>query len=540
MKTQIENQFNKANYNEKQVVYIFDTTLRDGEQCPGAAMTEEQKLEVAHKLESLGVDVIEAGFPVSSPVQFKAVQRISREIESPIIAALARAVKKDIEVAAEALKDARRKRIHTFIASSSIHMKYKLGLEPNEVIEKAVEAVKIAKDFTDDVEFSPEDATRSEKDFLVELISRVIEAGATVINIPDTVGYTTPNEYYELFQYLIKKVTNSDKVIFSAHCHNDLGMATANSLAAVLAGARQIECTINGIGERAGNTALEEVVMAIYTRGEYFKVRTNIRHQEIMKASTLVRTVTGMVVQPNKAIVGDNAFAHESGIHQDGVLKNPLTYEIMKPELIGLPSNKIVLGRHSGRHALKDRIKRLGYNLDETQFEELFHKFTELADKKKEVYDEDLIALIDFTSMRKISNRFELVKLHVFTGKGTTPTATIKLKDNELIDENGMPKILTEAATGDGPVDAIFNAVDRITGVPAKVKSYRLQPISEGRDAQGQVNVLVEIKEKLYAGKGISTDIIEASTLAYLDAMNRFFSFDDSEAISFRKEGDTV
>jgi 2-isopropylmalate synthase len=540
----IQNQQQKeSNINaktEKDLVYIFDTTLRDGEQCPGAAMSEDQKLEVAHRLEALGVDIIEAGFPISSPVQFKAVQRIAREIETPIIAALARAVRKDIETAAEALKDARRKRIHTFIASSPIHMKYKLGLEPNQVIEKAVEAVKIAKEFTEDVEFSPEDATRSEKEFLVELISRVIEAGATVINIPDTVGYTTPDEYYQLFRYLIEKCQDADKVIFSAHCHNDLGMATANSLAAVRAGARQIECTINGIGERAGNTALEEVVMAIYTRGEYFKVRTNIKTKEIIKTSMLVRTVTGMVVQPNKAIVGDNAFAHESGIHQDGVLKNPLTYEIMTPESVGLASNKIVLGRHSGRHALKDKLIRLGYVLDEQQFEEVFYRFTELADKKKEVYDEDIVAIVDDATRKKTYQRYELIKLHVFTGKGTTPTATVKLKDNELLDENGNAKVLTEAATGDGPVAAIFNAIDRITGINTKIKSYRLQPISEGRDAQGQSNVLLQINDKMYAGKGVSTDILEASAYAYLDAINRFFSRDENQSIKYTKEGDSI
>lgn len=540
----IQNQQQKEiTYNaktEKDLVYIFDTTLRDGEQCPGAAMSEDQKLEVAHRLEALGVDIIESGFPISSPVQFKAVQRIAREIETPIIAALARAVRKDIEAAAEALKDARRKRIHTFIASSPIHMKYKLGLEPNQVIEKAVEAVKIAKEFAEDVEFSPEDATRSEKEFLVELISRVIEAGATVINIPDTVGYTTPDEYYQLFRYLIEKCQDTDKVIFSAHCHNDLGMATANSLAAVRAGARQIECTINGIGERAGNTALEEVVMAIYTRGEYFNVRTNIKTQEIIKTSMLVRTVTGMVVQPNKAIVGDNAFAHESGIHQDGVLKNPLTYEIMTPESVGLASNKIVLGRHSGRHALKDKLIRLGYVLDEQQFEEVFYRFTELADKKKEVYDEDIVALVDDATRKKTYQRYELIKLHVFTGKGTTPTATVKLKDNELLDENGNAKVLTEAATGDGPVAAIFNAIDRITGINTKIKSYRLQPISEGRDAQGQSNVLLQINDKMYAGKGVSTDILEASAYAYLDAINRFFSRDENQSIKYTKEGDSI
>ncbi|MCB1169711.1 MAG: 2-isopropylmalate synthase, partial [Leptospiraceae bacterium] len=418
-----------AQQNDAGLVYIFDTTLRDGEQCPGAAMTEDQKLEVAHRLEALGVDVIEAGFPVSSPVQFRAVQRVSRELEAPIIAALARAVPGDIKIAAEALQDARRKRIHTFLASSPIHMKYKLGKEPGEVLELAVDAVKAARDLVEDVEFSPEDATRSEWDFLVELVSRVVEAGATTINIPDTVGYTTPEEYGALFAHLIKHVPNSEKIRFSAHCHNDLGMATANSLAAVQNGARQIECTINGIGERAGNTAMEEVVMALRTRGEHYNLHTSIRTEEIMRSSRLVRQVTGMSVQPNKAIVGDNAFAHESGIHQDGVLKNRLTYEIMTPESVGLESNRMVLGRHSGRHAFKDRLTRLGYVLEEEEFQEVWNRFLDLADKKKEVYDEDILSLVNDTQAGQDFQRYELGSLHVSAGSGTVPTATVKLID---------------------------------------------------------------------------------------------------------------
>ena len=509
-----------ADENQAGLVYIFDTTLRDGEQCPGAAMTEDQKLEVAHRLETLGVDVIEAGFPVSSPVQFRAVQRISRELETPIIAALARALPRDIEVAAEAVKDARNKRIHTFLASSPIHMKYKLGKEPAEVIELAVAAVKAARDLVEDVEFSPEDATRSEWHFLVELVSRVVEAGATTINIPDTVGYTTPDEYGALFAHLIANVPGSEGIRFSAHCHNDLGMATANSLAAVRNGARQIECTINGIGERAGNTALEEVSMAIRTRGEFYNLHTNIRTEEIMRSSRLVRQVTGMAVQPNKAIVGDNAFAHESGIHQDGVLKNRLTYEIMTPESVGLESNRMVLGRHSGRHAFKDRLVRLGYVLEEEEFQQVWNRFLDLADKKKEVYDEDILSLVNETQTEQEFQRYELLSLHVSAGTGSVPTATVRLVDRK---EPEDPQTITDAACGDGPVDAIYNVLERITALNIKVERFRIQPLSEGRDAQAVASVLLKINDKSYAGKAVSTDIVEASARAYLDAINRSF-----------------
>ncbi|MBU45105.1 MAG: 2-isopropylmalate synthase [Spirochaetaceae bacterium] len=510
-----------ASQNDAGLVYIFDTTLRDGEQCPGAAMTEDQKLEVAHRLEALGVDVIEAGFPVSSPVQFRAVQRVARELESPIIAALARAVPRDIEIAAEALTDARRKRIHTFLASSPIHMKYKLGKEPHEVVELAVQAVKQARDLVEDVEFSPEDATRSEWDFLVELVSRVVEAGATTINIPDTVGYTTPDEYGALFAHLIKHVPNSEKIRFSAHCHNDLGMATANSLAAVRNGARQIECTINGIGERAGNTAMEEVAMALRTRGEYYSLHTNIRTEEIIRSSRLVRQVTGMNVQPNKAIVGDNAFAHESGIHQDGVLKNRLTYEIMTPESVGLESNRMVLGRHSGRHAFKDRLVRLGYVLEEEEFQQVWNRFLDLADKKKEVYDEDILSLVNDTQAEQEFQRYELASLHVSAGSGSVPTATVRLIDRENPE---APQTITDAACGDGPVDAIYNVLERLTGLEIKVDRFRIQPLSEGRDAQAVASVLLKIGGRSFAGKATSTDIVEASARAYLDAINRSFT----------------
>ncbi len=500
----------ETNHNQ---VRIFDTTLRDGEQCPGAAMTEDQKLDVAGRLAALGVDIIEAGFPISSPVQFRAVERVAQEIEGPVICGLARAVRPDIEAAARALRPAPRARIHTFIASSAIHMKHKLGKTPPEVVRMAVEAVTIARDLCGDVEFSPEDATRSEWDFLVELVSRAIEAGATTINVPDTVGYTTPEEYGALFAHLIKH-TPSNGVTFSAHCHNDLGMATANSLAAVRSGARQIECTINGIGERAGNTALEEVVMAMRTRAEFYQLHTNIKSEQITAASLLVRTVTGMQVQPNKAIVGDNAFAHESGIHQDGVLKNPLTYEIMTPESVGLSANRMVLGRHSGRHGFKDRMTRLGHTLDPEELEVLYDAFVRLADKKKEVYDEDLLALLDESNRRQERTHFSLEAFHVSTGLKSIPTATVAVRR-----EDGT--LLREAACGDGPIDTLHTALERTTGIVGRLRRFRLQPISEGRDAQAVAAVILEAGGRNVSGRGTSTDILEAAALALMDAFNR-------------------
>ncbi len=509
-------------------VLIFDTTLRDGEQCPGAAMTEDQKLDVAHRLEAMGVDIIEAGFPVSSPVQFEAVRRITHELERPVIAGLARAVRGDIEAAARALTDARRKRIHTFIASSPIHMKFKLGKNPTEVIAMAVEAVKFARGLCEDVEFSPEDATRSEWEFLAELVGRVTEAGATTINVPDTVGYTTPEEYGALFAYLIKNTTNANKIVFSAHCHNDLGLATSNSLAAAVNGARQIECTINGIGERAGNTAMEEIVMAIQTRQEHYRLRTNIDSTKIYRASMLVRSVTGMAVQPNKAIVGDNAFAHESGIHQDGVLKNALTYEIMTPQSIGLDSNRMVLGRHSGRHGFKDRLTLLGHKPEEAELDALYARFLELADKKKEVYDEDVLSLLDEGRLNGPA-RFELAYLHVSSGISAIPTATVKVRDTR------QDATRTEAACGDGPVDAIYNAIERATGISSELQRFRLMPLTAGRDAQARATVVLKIGAKTVNGSGTSTDILEAATLAFLDALNRA---SEGEPVATATDGD--
>lgn len=498
---------------DKSYVRIFDTTLRDGEQCPGAAMSEDEKLEIAHHLARMNVDVIEAGFPVSSPVQFKAVERIAREVEGPTIAGLARALRLDIESAAKAVMPAKKRRIHTFLASSPIHMKHKLGKTPAEVLKMAQEAIKIARDFVEDVEFSPEDGTRSEREFLRELCEAVIEAGATTINVPDTVGYTTPEQYGDLFNFLINNVKGGKDVIFSAHCHNDLGLATANSLSAVLNGARQIECTINGIGERAGNTAMEEVVMAMKTRKNFYNIGTRIESTMIAKASYLVKTITGMQVQPNKAVVGANAFAHESGIHQDGVLKHRETYEIMTPQSIGLESNRMVLGRHSGRAGFKDRIIRLGFDPKPEEIEHAYNRFLEIADKKKEVFDEDIIALLTDQSLKNAKKRFALEYLHVSTGSKTVPTATIKIRVDD---------VLTEASsTGGGPVDAVFKAIQSVVKINAELLKLVISPVTEGTDALAESSVTLSYEGSRVVGKGSSTDIIEAAALSYIEALNR-------------------
>ncbi len=496
-------------------VRIFDTTLRDGEQCPGAAMSEDEKVEIALHLAKMQVDIIEAGFPVSSPVQFKAVERIAKVVEGPIICALARSLRPDLEAARSALLPAAKKRIHTFIASSPIHMKHKLGKSPSEVLVMAREAVKMARSFVEDVEFSPEDATRSEWEFLRELVEAVIEEGATTINIPDTVGYTTPAEYGQLFSFLKSKVKGADSVIFSAHCHNDLGLAVANSLSTVLAGGRQIECTINGIGERAGNTAMEEIVMALKTRKDVFGVETKIDSTLITRASYLVKTITGMVVQPNKAIVGANAFAHESGIHQDGVIKNRQTYEIMTPESVGLQSNKMVLGRHSGRAGFKDRVVRLGIEAKETEIEQGYARFLEIADKKKEVFDEDILTLFQSQWQKGAKNQaFELVSFSQETASGKTPKASVTLK------VHGDEK--SAVSEGDGPVDCIFKALSQATGLTANLSRLVISPVTEGSDALAEASVTLEKDGTRVVGKGDSTDIIEACALAYLNALSRF------------------
>jgi 2-isopropylmalate synthase len=506
-------------------VVIFDTTLRDGEQSPGAAMSIPQKLEIARQLATLGVDVIEAGFPVSSPAQFEATRLIAEQVKGPVIAALARASAGDIESAGKAIAPAKKKRIHTFIATSPIHMKHKLKKEAPEVLRMAVEAVKLARTFTDDVEFSPEDACRSEIPFLIEVLAAVIQAGATTLNIPDTVGYVLPYEYGQLIAKLKSDVPGIGKCIISTHCHNDLGMAVANSLAGVRNGARQIECTINGLGERAGNAALEEVVMAIRTRQDFFGqaakdgLSTNINTKEIFRTSQLVSQLTGFVVQPNKAIVGANAFAHESGIHVDGILKERATYEIMTPETIGLVGSRMVLGRHTGRHGFADRCKQLGYKLSKDEVERAYQRFLEVADKKKEVFDADIAAIVN-DEVRIVEQVYVLEYLHVASGTGTLPTASVKMRTKE--------ETKIAVAFGDGPVDAAYEAIRQATGLTPKLEEYAIRAVTSGTEALGEATVRIRENGRTFIGRGVSTDIIEASAKAYVDAINRMIAAQDA------------
>jgi len=500
-------------------VLIFDTTLRDGEQSPGASLSIAQKLEIAQQLAILGVDIIEAGFPVSSPAQFEATRLVAEQISGPVIAGLARAHEADIEAAGKAITPAKKKRIHTFIATSPIHMKYKLKKSSDEVLKMAVAAVKQARSFVDDVEFSPEDACRSDIEFLIEILSAVIEAGATTLNIPDTVGYMLPYEYGRLIAKLKADVPGIDKCIISTHCHNDLGMAVANSLTGVRNGARQVECTVNGLGERAGNAALEEIVMAIHTRTDFFAhagtqpLSTNINTKEIHRTSQLVSQLTGFVIQPNKAIVGANAFAHEAGVHVDGILKERTTYEIMKPETIGLGGSRMVLGRHTGRHGFIDRCKLLGYKLNEQEIELAYQRFLEIADKKKEVFDEDIAAIINDEIRIVVEHTYELEYLHVASGTGTLPTASVKIR---IKDETKQA-----AACGDGPVDAAYEAIREATGISPKLESYSIRAVTGGKEALGEATVRISQNGRTFIGRGISTDIIEASAKAYVDAINR-------------------
>ncbi len=494
-------------------VIIFDTTLRDGEQCPGASLNPQQKLEIARQLDRLGVDVIEAGFAVSSPGDFQAVGLIAREVRRPVIASLARAVPKDIETAGRALKSARRKRIHTFVATSEIHMKYKLRKAEDEILRLAVAGVKLARRYTDDVEFSPEDAARTRPDFLYRVLEAVIEVGATTVNIPDTVGWAIPSHFGELIRSIREKVPNVAKAVISVHCHNDLGLSTANSLAAVKNGARQVECTVNGIGERAGNASLEEVVMALKVRKDLFRVETRINTPEIYRASRLVSKLTGFLVQPNKAIVGGNAFAHESGIHQHGVLAHRKTYEIMRPEEVGYGESRLVLGKHSGRHAFVERLRQLGFSLNPRQLEQSFARFKALADKKKEVFDDDLSALVE-DEISEVPQRYALEYLHVSSGTGLIPTATVRLKSSD-------GKRLEGAASGDGPVDSIYNAIDRLTHFRGRLEDYGIQSVTSGKDALGEVAVKLSANGRVEHGRSAATDILEASARAYLAAINR-------------------
>ncbi len=502
---------------KKDYVRIFDTTLRDGEQSPGCSMNTAEKLKVAQQLAKLHVDVIEAGFPIASPGDFEAVSAIAREVKGPVIAGLCRATQKDIDAAWGAVRHAAKPRIHTFIATSPIHMAKKLNKAPDAVLAQAVEAVRYARSLCADVEFSAEDAGRSDQAFLRRITEAVIAAGASTVNIPDTTGYAIPEEFGARIADLMAHVPNIGKAVIAVHCHNDLGMATANSLAAVKAGARQIECTLNGIGERAGNTAMEEVVMALHTRARYFGVETKIRTTEIWPASRLLTQIIGVGVQPNKAIVGANAFAHESGIHQDGMLKSPETYEIMTPASIGLPTNTLVMGKHSGRHALKKRLASLGCHLEGEALNAAFERFKRLADKKKEIFDEDLIAIAETESESERPPAYAMTYLHTSSGTETIPTATVVL-------EQADGTKVQDAACGDGPVDAIYRVIDRLTGVRPKLTGYALAAVTEGADAQGEVNIRIEQDGLTVRGKGASTDVVEASARAYLDAVNRLLA----------------
>jgi 2-isopropylmalate synthase len=493
-------------------VLIFDTTLRDGEQSPGASMNLEEKLRIAKVLEELKVDVIEAGFPIASNGDFEAVRAVARNIKDSAVCGLARAARLDIERAWEALEGAERPRIHTFLSTSPLHMKFKLQMEPEQVHQAVADSVAFARNLCDDVEWSPEDGTRTEHDFLCRCVETAIKAGARTINVPDTVGYTVPDEFAALIRMLFDRVPNIDKATISVHCHNDLGLAVANSLAAVKAGARQVECTINGLGERAGNAAMEEIVMALKTRSDAMPYTTRVATEHITKASHLVSTITGFPVQPNKAIVGANAFAHESGIHQDGVLKHAGTYEIMTPESVGLNRSILVMGKHSGRHAFKSKLKELGYELGDNAIQEAFRRFKDLADKKKEVYDEDIIALVDDQVVRA-NDRIRFVSLGLVCGSKAPPQADLELEIDGAL--------RSTKATGDGPVDSTFNAIKKLFPHDAKLQLFQVHAVTEGTDAQAEVTVRLEEGGKTVNGQGADTDTMVAAARAYVHALNK-------------------
>ncbi|MDP2621093.1 MAG: 2-isopropylmalate synthase [Hyphomicrobiales bacterium] len=499
----------------KERVFIFDTTLRDGEQCPGATMTLNEKLQVADLLDEMGVDIIEAGFPIASNGDFEAVSLVAERVENATVAGLARAGNKDIDRCAEAVKKARKPRIHTFISTSPVHMKWKLQMEPEQVYEMVIASVTRARNHVEDVEWSCEDGTRTDFDFMCRCVEAAIKAGASTINIPDTVGYTAPEEFAALIRRVREKVPNSDKAIFSVHCHDDLGMAVANSLAGVSAGARQIECTVNGIGERAGNAALEEVVMAMKTRGDIFPFTTGIDATMLTRASKLVAAVTSFPVQYNKAIVGRNAFAHESGIHQDGMLKHNQTYEIMTPESVGVSKTSLVMGKHSGRNAFRDKLKQLGYVLADNQLEDAFVRFKELADKKKHVYDEDIEALVD-EKLATAEDRMKVLSLLVVAGTMGPQSATLTL------DVDGEHK--TVQATGNGPVDATFNAIQALVPHEARLELYQVHAVTEGTDAQAEVSVHLGVNDRTFAGRAAHPDTLVASAKAYLVALNKLMA----------------
>lgn len=497
---------------KEQRILIFDTTLRDGEQSPGSSMNPDEKLLIAKQLEKMGVDIIEAGFPVASEGDFLSVQQIAREIKTSQVAALARANIYDIDRAWKAIEKAKNPRIHAFISSSDIHLKYQLRKTREQVLKEAIDAVFYACRYTRNVEFSPMDATRTDKKYLCEMVEAVIDAGATTINIPDTVGYSIPEEFGELIAYLFYNVKNINKTIISVHCHNDLGLAVANSLAAIKNGARQIECTINGIGERAGNTAMEEVVMTLVTRKDLLGLHTKIKTEHIYHTSRLLSQITGIHVQPNKAIVGANAFAHESGIHQDGLIKEKITYEIMTPQSVGILDSHIVLGKHSGRHAIQDRLRKLGYNLNAESLNKIFVRFKELADVKKEMFDEDLEAIV-YEEVLRIDDKYRLLYLNVVSGNVATPTATMQME----IDKN----VIQDAGFGVGPVDATFSAIRKITRTDYPLMKYAVNAITGGTDAQGEVTVHLKYHGRSVVGRGADPDVIVASAKAYINALNR-------------------
>lgn len=503
------------NQTHSQIVKIFDTTLRDGEQSPGCSMDIPEKLRMARQLAKLNVDIVEAGFPIASEGDFEAVKKIAQEVEGPSIAGLARANVRDIDRAWEAVRYSKKPRIHTFIATSDIHLQYKLRKSREQVLEETYRAVQHAKNYTEDVEFSAEDATRSDWDYLAQVFSTAVEAGAKTLNVPDTVGYTFPTEFHRLIAHLKQKVKNADQVTFSVHCHNDLGLAVANSLAAVQAGARQVECTINGIGERAGNCSLEEIAMAMKVRKDLFSCDTKIVTDQLYHTSQLLTLITGVAVQPNKAIVGANAFAHESGIHQDGILKNQMTYEIMTPASVGWQKHKLVLGKHSGRHAFRTRLHELGYDLSEVELQRAFEAFKKLADLKKEVFDDDLEIIV--TNEMRGANHYEMVEIEVRSGTSTLPRASITLKIDGIFKKG--------EATGAGPVDATFKAIREVTHFQGELVKYNVAAITGGTDAQGEVSVVLRDNDKEVRGIGTHSDIIQASALAYTDALNRLEHF---------------
>ncbi len=492
------------------IVRIFDTTLRDGEQSPGASMNVEEKIQLAKQLVKLGVDIIEAGFPIASPGDFDAVKRIAAEVQGATIAGLARAREADIKRAWEAIQDAPRRRIHTFHSTSDIHLKYQFKVSREEALKRSVEMVRLAGSLAEDVEFSPMDATRTETPYLLDVVEAVVEAGASTVNIPDTVGYTTPTEFGAMIKAVKERI--GDRAVISVHCHNDLGLAVANSLAAILNGAAQIECTINGIGERAGNCSLEEIVMNLHTRKDFYNARTNINTKEIIRTSRLLTRITGIQVQPNKAIVGANAFAHESGIHQDGLLKEKMTYEIIRPNDIGLQQTELVLGKHSGRHAFKARLKELGYELGPDDIETAFGKFKRLADQKKDIFDEDIEALIS-EEVSKIPEVYSLLDLSITSGTSTKPTAALRLKINGTV--------VDRVEHGDGPVDAAYKAISAVTQTKSNLLRFEVKGITGGTDALGEVIVTLEEDGKTVKGKGADTDIIVAAAKAYITALNK-------------------